>query len=194
MMRRLTSAFLATAALAALVACEDIPSAAFRNRTGPEALLDRSSEMVNLDLSAPGVLDQLTQWLGDDQPSHAELYCDPAEDTCARAQGILDQFNVPVVVQKGEASGRIALVYERVLARDCDNRYIDNPINPYNLPHPTFGCSVAVNQLQMISDKNQIVAPALSDYPSGHKAAQSLQKYEKKSEEQAETFGTLIAP
>jgi type IV pilus biogenesis protein CpaD/CtpE len=193
MMRRLSAILLAAAALS-LSACEDIPSAAFRNRAGPEALLDRSSELVNLDLAAPGVLDQLTQWLGDDQPSHAELYCDPAEDVCARAQGILDQFGVPVMVQQGDYSGRISLVYERVLARDCDNRYIDNPINPYNLPHPTFGCSVAVNQLQMISDKNQIVAPSLSGYPSGHKSAQALQKYEKKSEEQAETFGTLIAP
>jgi type IV pilus biogenesis protein CpaD/CtpE len=75
------------------------------------------------------------------------------------------------------ADNNVTLVYERIQARDCESRYIDNPVNPYNLNHPTFGCSLAVNMVQMVSDKRQFTNPAIMDYPDAFKAGQAMQAY-----------------
>jgi hypothetical protein len=72
----------------------------------------------------------------------------------------------------------VSLVYERVLARDCENRFIDNTINPYNLDHPTRGCSTASNMLQMITDKRQITSPTLLDYSDGSRLERVMDGYE----------------
>ena len=59
-------------------------------------------------------------------------------------------------------------------ARDCENRYIDDTINPYNLNHPTFGCSISVNMVQMVTDKREFTNPSLMDYPDANKMRQVM--------------------
>src|SRR5262245_20348559 len=135
---------LASTALALLSACSDIPKESYFNRGSPESLLDLSSEVVSVSLSDPSGADELIGWINQEQPSRAELNCVDSDPTCARAKEALEQFNVPYE-QSGAVGNTVALHYERVMARDCENRYIDNPINPYNMNHPTFGCSVASN-------------------------------------------------
>jgi hypothetical protein len=176
-----------------LSACHEIPTAAWRNRTGPEALLDVSTELVHLDLASMEGIDQLIQWMNDDQPTRLELHCEPDSNACYQAESVAQQFAVPYDVFEGDAP-RATLVYERVVARDCDNRYIDNPINPYNLPHPTFGCSMASNALQMVSDKRQLVSPALMDYQDAHKGAQAVRNYNQRPAGDASgALGTLVS-
>lgn len=155
-----------------LSACSEIPKEAYFTRGSPESLLDVSSEMVNVQLDSDASLDELTSWINQDQPTRAELYCMEGERTCTRANKILEQFGVPVLFVSA-ADNNVALVYERVLARDCESRYIDNRINPYELNHPTFGCSTASNMVQMVSNKQQLVSPALMDYPDAEKAVQA---------------------
>lgn len=159
-----------------LSACSDIPPEAYYLRGSPESLLDVSSEVVNLSVGSDASLDELADWIQLDQPSRAELYCNEASDQCSAAQEVLDLYGVPTMFVPS-ADGVVSLVYERVLARDCENRYIENNNNPYHLNHPTFGCSIAVNMVQMVSDKHQFVRPNLMDPVRSYKAVQAYQRY-----------------
>ncbi len=164
------------AMLCVITACSKIPPEAHYARGQPESLLDVSSEVVNFSIVESHSVDELAQWINQDQPTRAELYCPADNLLCAQSQDVLDLYGVPTFyIPSPEPS--VALVYERILARGCENRYIDNTANPYNLNHPTFGCSVAVNMLQMVSDKQQFVNPNLMDYQDAKKALQSYRNY-----------------
>lgn len=167
---------LISTALLTLVACSEIPKEAFKNPGDPENLLDQSSEAINVTLSSAASVDEVTNWVNQDQPTRAELYCLESDKICSDTQQVLEQFGVPVQFMPS-ADNTAVLVYERVLARDCENRYIDNSINPYNFYHPTLGCSVTSNTIQMVSDKQQFTQPALMDYPDAAKAVQAYGKY-----------------
>ena len=163
-------------ALIAATACNVIPSEAYYARGNPESLLDQSSEIVNFELNDYSALDDLMNWVNQDQPTRAELYCIDGEEACVEAEQILKQFGVPsVFVASGD--NMVTLVYERVLARDCENRYIENGVNPYNLPHPTFGCTTASNMVQMVTDKRQFTSPALLDFPDAERADRVMRGY-----------------
>lgn len=156
-------------------ACNEIPGEAYFNRGSPESLLDVSSEVVNMSVpSGPSVHDLATM-LSQDPPSQAEINCDMSQKACQDALAMLERHNVPTQQTNGPLG--ITLIYERVVARDCENRYIDNSINPYNLHPPTMGCSVAANIVQMVSNKQQIVNPSLMDLPDAEKAVQTYRVY-----------------
>lgn len=157
-----------------LSACSQIPPEAYYNRADPYSLLDSSSEVVNVALVSEDSINEIVQWIDQDHPTQAELYCLDGDAICTRALETLESFQVPVNYIPA-ADNSLTLVYDRVVARDCDNRYLDNPINPYNLNHPTFGCSVALNIVQMVGDKRQFTSPALLDYLDGEKAVQNYQ-------------------
>ncbi len=159
-----------------LVACSQIPKEAYFSRGAPEGLLDTSSEVVNLQITSPVSVQEITNWVNKDQPTRADLACQNGNTLCAEVQEVLHQFGVPVKYTPTPANN-VALIYERVLARDCENRYIDNPVNPYNLNHPTFGCSTTVNVVQMVGDKHQFTNPALMDYTDAAKATQLVDSY-----------------
>lgn len=182
---------LALTSLFALAACSTIPKEAYFQRGTPESLLDASSEVINIRLESENSVNDVTDWVNKDQPTRAELYCLESDRICTHARRALEQFGVPVSFAPA-ADNRVALVYERVLARDCENRYIDNSINPYNLNHPTFGCSVAANIVQHVSDKAQFTAPALMDQADAEKAAQVYDRYRLPPTDAGTTSGTLI--
>ena len=159
-----------------LTSCSKIPTEAYFERGQPESLLDQSSEIVNFDIMGVSSVDELVSWVNQDQPTRAELYCEDGDPICLQAHEALEQFGVPVLfVPSGENVA--TLVYERVLARDCENRYIDNSINPYNLLHPTFGCTISSNIVQMVTDKRQFTSPALLDYRDGDSVARTMEGY-----------------
>lgn len=167
---------LITTALLTLAACSEVPREAFKNRGDPENLLDQSSEVINITLASAASVEEVTNWVNQDQPTRAELYCMESDKICSETQLVLEQFGVPVQFMPS-ADNTAVLIYERVLARDCEHRYIDNTINPYNFNHLGFGCSVASNTLQMVTDKQQITQPALMDMPDAAKAVQAYGKY-----------------
>lgn len=170
MIRRfLCHAFLA-ASLLGLAACGATPSkSAYFNRGGPESLLDVSSEVVNFGVTTPRELDALSDWITQDQPTRAELYCEPGAPRCNEAQKVLDLQGVPNTLIPS-ASNAVTLVYERILARDCNPSYVDNPGNYFNTNHPSFGCAVAANMVQHVSDKQEFISPNLSDNPLATRA------------------------
>ncbi len=161
------------ALLLALAACGPVPKdSAFYNRGGPESLLDVSSEVVNLSVAGPNELAELKNWVQSDVPTRAELYCVEGDMQCNAVRQVLDRAGVPTMnVPSNQYS--VALVYERILARDCNSRFVDNHRNPYNTPHPSFGCANAANIVQHVSDKQQFVNPNITDTPNATGAVQA---------------------
>jgi len=165
-----------------LAACSRIPPESNFSRGAPESLLDVSSEVVNLSVGTEASVDELAEWLQQDQPTRAELYCPESSDQCVAAQEALDLYGVPTLYV-ASVDNVASLVYERVLARDCENRFIDNRINPYHMNHPTFGCSTAANMVQMVSDKHQFVRPNLMDPAEAYKPVQNYRGYLQQAKE-----------
>jgi hypothetical protein len=158
-----------------LAACRP-PDSAYDNRGGPESLVDVSTEVVNLDITSAGELNDLSAWINRDQPTRAELYCLEGEPLCVEARQVLDLYGVPTQ-QMQSSVANVTLIYERILARDCNARYVDDK-NLTNVSQPAFGCAIAANMVQQISNKQQIVRPNLMDYPEGEKAVEVYKYYQ----------------
>jgi len=160
-------------ALLAISACDARPKdSAFYNRGGPESLLDVSNEVVNLSVADQAALGELSTWISNDQPTRAELYCNEGDARCTEARKVLDLHGVPtMLVPSGEFT--VALVYERILARDCRQRFVDNHNNHWNRNHQSFGCSVAANIVQHVSNKQQFISPNITDVAPSISAVQA---------------------
>lgn len=166
-----------TAALGlALAACSQIPKEAYYSRGEPESLIDKTSEVVNLKIESPASVEEITNWINKDQPTRAELRCSEGDGLCGEVKSVLHQFGVPVKYT-ATMENNVELIYDRVQARECERRYIDNMINPYNLNHPTFGCTVSSNMVQMVTNKREFTDPKLMDYADATKAAQVMGFY-----------------
>jgi hypothetical protein len=162
-MMRLSPISLIVVAALTLTACYRPVDSSFYNRGGPESRLDLSSEVVNLSVAGPQEVAQLTHWIEQDEPSRAELYCNGGEPQCDYARKTLDAHGVAVMMVPS-FDNSVALVYERILARDCNPRYYDNARhNNYGTNHAAFGCSISANIVQHVSDKQELVNPAIQD-------------------------------
>lgn len=169
---KMTILFLAC--IGVLTACEPPPAAntsagqkaAEPRNVTPESLMDLSTEVVNMNLSTRDHLAQLSQMVAKDPPSRAALDCPPADLLCRDARKLFDTYGIPVQFSGG---GRgVTLMYERVIARDCDPRNQDQPRDA-GTPG-TIGCSVAGNMVQMVGDKRQFASPTLMDFPDSEKS------------------------
>ncbi len=160
-----------------LMGCSTVPRQAFFNRGTPESLLDVSSEVVTVQVASEGAVNEAVSYIEQDQPTRAELYCDQGDTYCNAMEEALKVYGLEYE-RIASPESTLQLVYERVVARDCEHRYIDNHINPYNLTHPAYGCSLASNMVQMVSDKRQFTNPALMDFQDADKAVRTYnEKY-----------------
>lgn len=166
------------------------PDSAFRNPGNPERLLDRSSEQVTMSLSSKAGLDAVSNMIRRDPPTRATLSCALSDKHCAGARALLVDQGIPFEFDGGGSS--VSLMYDRVVARDCDSRFVDNSRNSYNQYHPAFGCSVVANTIQMVGDKRQITNPSLMDFPDGSKAVQQYRRYSKPPKETKEKDGSVL--
>lgn len=161
--------------LLALSACQQPSSAAFFNRGAPESLLDVSSEVVNLSTGGKDQLRALSDWVAKDKPSHVELYCNEKFANCKEAKRILTSNAIPTnVIASGNNTAM--LFYERIVARDCNPRYLDTGTSMYNESAPSFGCSLSANIVQHVSNKRDFINPNISDDPSATAAVGALRK------------------
>lgn len=169
-MSRIFSFTLLGASALALVACGLRPNDnAYLNRGGPESLIDVSSEVVTLSSASAKDRADLADWVAKDQPTRAELNCAPKSKACDDTRKVLELSGVPVMTGAGGVDA-VTLIYERILARDCEQRYVDNPQNFYNTNHRAFGCATAANMVQQVTDKQEFISPALSDDPRATRA------------------------
>lgn len=160
----------------ALAACSQLPKEAYYTHGQAENLVSTSSEVVNLKIGSPADVEEITTWVAREKPTRAELACARSDELCGEARRVLDQFGVPVKTKQAFGN-KVALVYERVRVRNCENRYIDNPVDPYNLDYPTYGCTVSLNMVQMVTDKREFTNPELAGFPDARKTVQATGFY-----------------
>jgi hypothetical protein len=167
---------LVAASLLLVSACGDVPALSVYQAHGtPESLLDISSEVVSLSTATPSDVKDLSAWIERDHPSHAQLSCATSNKSCADVKSLLEKKSIPYTMATGESQS-VSLVYERIVARDCNPRYVDNVHNFYNTNHPAFGCAVAANMVQHVTDKQEFVNPSLSDDPSAVRGVNDLRR------------------
>lgn len=164
--------------LLSLAACQAAPSPEdYANRGDPERLLTKSAEIVHIDLGTADAIDMLADNIHRERPARAVLNCRADAPACKKATRVLAKAMIPA---ESTASGNdVTLMYDRILARDCEQRYVDNSSNPYNLNMPSFGCSMTGNTVQMVTDKRQFTDPGLLSFMDGGKAAQVYDNYSK---------------
>lgn len=160
--------------LGLLSACKTPPQSMWYHR-GPESLIDVSSEVVNLSVATPKDLTALSKWVATDTPTRAELQCNLNVKTCRDALNILEKKGVTVTAVPMN-SGTVILVYERVVARDCEQQYRTKRISTYSEPSGSFGCATSANVVQMVSDKSVFINPAISDTPSAAGAVSAVRR------------------
>ncbi len=188
-MLQLRNAMISVSALLIIAACTQIPQQAYFNRGDPDGLIEASQEAVNIEFGNASGMHDLEHWVNRRVPTQSELFCMDSESSCQKAKRLLGQFNVPYR-QTAIPRNLAVLQYTSVAARDCEHRYIDNSINPYNLNHPAFGCSVASNIVQSVSERTQFVNPSLMDGPDGEKAVQNYREYQKAPSERQKATAT----
>ncbi len=142
--------------------------------------MDVSLETTNVSLAKKNSVSNLSKMVSEYRPSSAELRCSLASTRCAQAKEILERNSIPFSVS-GEKSNDVILSYKKVTARDCSTQYIDDMGGSGVENHPSFGCAVASNVVQMVSNKRQFTEPNLMDFPDAEKAAQSYGEYQKLS-------------
>lgn len=162
-----------------LSAC-DKPAPEYINSGDPERLLDISSETVSLGIDSKRSLTKLSKIIAKDRPSSVELRCSLTNARCAQAKEIFERQSIPVSISDEEA-GVVVLSYNKVVAKDCQQHFVDNMSGSRSFNHPAFGCSVAGNIVQMATDKKQFSDPSLLDLPDAEKANQSYNNYLKPS-------------
>ncbi len=162
-----------------LTACQDVPSDGFASIGNPERQLVVTTEATSLELKDKHSLDHLKEIIKTDPPKRAQLNCPTTDALCANAKSALQTANIPMEFSSPTegAGDSINLIYQRIAAAECPNRYVDNSINSANLNAPTLGCSIRSNMVQMVTDKQQFVNPGLLDYQDGEKAAKTYQNY-----------------
>jgi hypothetical protein len=165
---------------AIVAACESAPPEAYFNRGSPESLLDLSTEVVNVKITSPTAIQQMINTLNKRQPTRADVKCNESDSLCKESMHVLKQFAVPTRYTPSNR-GSVALIYERTLVRNCQNRYIDNTTEAGNfqeLNYPTLGCSVAINIVQSVSDKKQFTNPSLMGPADAAKPLQAINNYD----------------
>jgi hypothetical protein len=179
---------LAPLALILLIsACDEAPPT-YANPGDPERQLVITTETATIELRSRESLDQLKETLKSDTPAQAKLGCPATDAICAQARSLLLKANVPIELSSAE--NEVTLIYQRVAAVACDNRYKNNALNNNNIAHSSFGCSIRTNMVQSVTNKQHFINPALLDYMDGDKAAQTYQHYLNPPEDASKASGS----
>ena len=166
-------------ALTLLVCVSLLQACTTAQKTGfitPESLIDRSSERVTFSLATPSAKQDITDWLAKDMPSRVELECSGDNGVCSTIAQELDRRHVPLQMGATGGQPKAVLIYERFVARACDNQFKDNSFNPFNHNHPALGCSVSSNLVQSVSDSTQFTSPAMMDGTPATQAIRAVRK------------------
>lgn len=158
-----------------IAACANTADVAL-DRGNPERLIDVSSEAVTLSLSSKTSLTKLSSVIAKDAPARAELSCSLKNINCSQAKEILERRSIPVRIV-GEKNNNVILSYERTVVRDCNPRYADNMYDDSRNIPSAFGCAVAGNMVQMVSNKKEFTNPSLMDLPDAEKGTQTYKSY-----------------
>ncbi len=160
-----------------LAACTQLPKEAYYTHGQPESLFIHSKQQKQFAVNSKANVKEILNWVKNENPSTASLACQDDSKYCNKIERVLERGGVTTTRSQAEHNS-VTFTYDHTAARDCDAHYIDNMINPYNLNHPAFGCSVAVNTVQMVTNKKVFSDPHLmDDIEDGRKGVQSTDLY-----------------
>ncbi len=174
-------------------ACSEIPPQAYYNAGDPEIQLDYKNEKISLPITDSRSVKELRSMLSKERPTYAEFACFARSPVCRDAERALKDAGVEI---RNSASGSgVSLIYKKVVARDCDQSFLTNHVNPYNLNHQAYGCSIRGNMLQMVSDREQFTNPKMMGNSSGEKAVQAMDNYRKvpKSQDFIQSYSSTFS-
>jgi hypothetical protein len=154
-----------------------LPDDAYAPKGHPEALLSASSERVSFAITDEESINALAKWLESDRPTRAEVSCSAGSQKCGDIQSVLGVQGVPAERVVG-AADQVVLVYERVVARPCNPVFVSNHQNPFNLNHPSLGCAISMNAVQMVEDHGQFTDPSLSDPQDAEMGVRNVRRYQ----------------
>lgn len=171
--------FTSLLSLTALVAsCSEIPPQAYYTHGKPESLIVSSTRESGFDIQGKASVKRIMKWVAKSHPADAALSCREASKACNKLEHMLRERGIATTRIMAETDS-VSFSHKHVAVRDCKNGYIDNPINPYNLNHPVFGCSVAANSAQQITDRRTLIDPPLMDLDDAQKGVQVVGEYQK---------------
>lgn len=159
-----------------LVSCSEIPKEAYFTHGQPETLLVHSKQEESFDITGKDSVKRILQWASQAKPSQASLHCKETNKFCNKIEKVMERNGISTT-RVASHSNHVTFTYDKIAARDCENRYVDNMINPYNLNHPAYGCSMAVNMAQMVTDRREFDEPDLVDDMDARKAVQAVDVY-----------------
>lgn len=162
--------------LGGIAACSQIPEDAYKSRSKPENLLVEQAGEKHFLLSSSRADEKILKAVKFTSHPSVTLYCEETSKACNRLERNLKKEHI-AFTRTNSHRNSVTLKYTSYKARDCDNRYVDNIVNPYNLNHPTFGCSVTANTVQMVTNRKELIDPALMGSADGRKAVQSSDNY-----------------
>ncbi len=131
----------------------------------PESLLNPSSEKVSFPVTDSSSVKNIVEWIhGDNKPSSAEVTCAAKDKSCIALKRTLKAekiafTEVPLSTEEGK-TGNISIIYSHIIARDCKTS--------------DFGCSTAINSLRMVTNREQFIKPALSDFQDAASAVNAV--------------------
>lgn len=167
-----------------LASCVQTPPDGYANAGDPERQIMMNTHITTIMLSDRESVVRLKETLKIDPPLRAQLFCPETSTMCIDARKALIHSTIPLEIsntppENSEEIGasNVALIYESLATRPCDNKYRDNSLNSNNIAMPQLGCSMRSNTANMVSDKQQFVNPALLDYFDGDRAAKNYQNY-----------------
>lgn len=144
-----------------LAACSEIPKDAYRAPGQPERLMEVTEKDIHFDISGDS-LKRIQRWAAQAHPTEASLSCTETSKACNKLEAFLHKQHISTTRVYAKHN-EVRFKFKHVAMRECENRYVDNMINPYNLNHPTFGCSLAMNSAMMITDRTQLIEPPYMD-------------------------------
>ena len=155
-------------------ACVKIPAEEYYTRGQPESLLSQAREVVSFSVD-DGNVEELIEWVEFNEPTRADVSCYD-ESICEEIEEALEQYGVSYDITGGDDNS-VTLVYETISANECNNRFVSNHNNPYNLNYKGFGCSVSTNMLSQVKDKRQFTNPLVIEGVNASVAANVYDAY-----------------
>lgn len=112
-------------------------------------LLKTSKESVSFAIVNDKSVDAIFAWIKDEKPSSVQLACNNDKKLCDKLDQKLKNANIEII-PLFDIDDKLIASFDRNSAQNCKPG--------------VFGCSVSVNQINHVSNYNQFLNPAISDY------------------------------
>ncbi len=129
----------------------------------PESLVNATAEKISFPISDSASVITIEDWIiAGDAPTSVEISCADGNPSCVSLKTFLTNHHIAYQDSAAGESSSVSLTYNRLIARTC---------NPNS-----FGCSTSLNSISMVTNRDQFIKPALSDFPDAASAVKAVRK------------------